>query len=124
MAKIEYEIVGNSNFLLEAEYRIPLYEIIMEWESKFLLAETVTINFEENINPNPNVSIPNELTISDEGKNIELVYKTSRFFQSKGRGLSKPSIAEFFRGLEYYLENTVLSADNARFKQLNDKQKG
>lgn len=123
MATIEYKIVGKSNFLIDAEYRMPLYEFIKEYESKFLLAEAVTVNFEENINSNPNVSIPNELTISDEGRVIKLIYKTSRFFQPKGK-MSKPTDAEFFRGLKYYLENTVLLGDKERFEQLNSNQEG
>ncbi len=123
MAKIEYKIVGDSNFLMDAEYRMPLYGFIQEYESKFLLAETVTVNFEENINPNPNVPILNALSISDEGREIKLIYKTSRFFQPKGV-MSKPSVAEFFRGLKYYLENTVLLGDKERFELLNDNQEG
>ncbi|MBS1636194.1 MAG: hypothetical protein JST26_09775 [Bacteroidetes bacterium] len=121
MAKIEYVIVGNSNFLRDAEYRTYLFGIIQEYESKFLLADTITINFEENINPNPNVPNLNQLTISDDGKDIKLVFKTSRFFQSKGV-ISKPSAAEFFNGFKYYMENIVLFGDKERFEQLNNNQ--
>jgi len=123
MAKIDYEIVGDSNFLMNAEYRIPLYGFLKEYETKFLLAETVTINFEEELNPNPNAPILNKLAFSDDGKEITLIFKTSRFFQPKG-GMSKPSAPDFFKGLKYYMENTVLLGDRERFEQLDNNQKG
>lgn len=120
MAKIEYKIVGNSNFLNAAEYSFHIFKFIKEFESKFLLAENILIHFEESINPNPNKSVLNEFSISDDGKNIKLVYKTSRFSQPKG-GISQPSATDFFSGLKYYLEHTVIADDNKRFNELNNK---
>lgn len=119
-AKIEYEIIGTSNFLRSAEYGMYILNFFQDLEDKFLLAENVFVRFEESINPDPNRPVPSELTFSNDGKNITLVYKTSRFFQPKG-GISQPSPAEFFRGLRYYLENTVIAKDNKKFKELNNK---
>lgn len=121
MATIEYEIIGVSNFLLDAEYSFHIFNFIKDFEDKFLLAESITIHFEENRNPNPNTPLPNVLTISDDGKSIELVYKTSRFFQPKG-GMTKPSVSDFFSGLKFYMENTVIAGDHERFELLNNNQ--
>lgn len=121
MAIIEYDIIGFSNFLRDAVYRSLLPNFIKEFENKFLLAENVIIQFEESINPNPNNSVRSEPTVSDDGKRIELVYTTRRFFNSKG-GTSKPSKDEFFRGLSYYLDNTVIAGDHERFEKLKSTQ--
>ena len=121
MAKIEQEIIGISNFLKEAEYRVHIPIVLKEFETKFLLAENVFIHFEEVINPNPNKPVPNQLTVSEDEKSITLKYKTSRFFQQKG-GLSKPDESEFFSGLRYYLEHTVIAGDKERFELLNNKE--
>lgn len=121
MAKITYEIIGTSNFLRKAEYGSHIFNFVEKFEDKFLLAENITIHFEESINPDPNKPVPNELTVSDDGKNIKLVYKSSRFFQNKG-AMSKPSVSEFFSGFKYYMENTVIAGDNERFKLLDNNQ--
>lgn len=118
MATIEYEIIGNSNFLNEAEYSFHIFNFLKEFESKFLLAESITIHFEESLNPNPNMPVLNELNVSEDGKTIMLVYKSSLFFQPKG-GMSKPSVSNFFSGLKFYLENTVIAGDKERFELLN-----
>lgn len=120
MATIEYEISGASNFLRAAEYSFHIFNFIKEFEDKFLLAESIKIYFEESINPNPNKPILNELTVSDDCKSIKLVYKSSRFFQPKG-GVSKPSVSDFFSGLKFYLENTVIAGDLDRFESFNNK---
>ena len=122
MAKIEYEIIGSSNFLIEAEYSFNILNFIKSFEDKFLLAESIAIHFEEIINPNPNKAIPNVHTVSDDGKSIKLIYKSSRFFQPKGN-MSKPSVSDFFSGLRYFLENTVIVADNLRFEEINKTHK-
>jgi hypothetical protein len=122
MAKIEYEIIGDSNFLRAAEYSFHIFNFIKGFEDKFLLAESIIIHFEESINPNPNKPVPNMLTVSDDGKSIKLVYKSSRFFQSKG-GISKPSVSDFFSGLGYYMQNTVIEGDHDRFEVLNNTNK-
>lgn len=119
-AKIEYKVIGDSNFLRSAEYGMHILNFLQDFEDKFLLAENVLIHFEESINPDPNRPVPSELTFSNDGKNITLIFKTSRFFQPKG-GLSQPSPAEFFRGLRYYLENTVIANDNKKFRESNSK---
>jgi|GEM_PF-3558236 len=121
MAKIEYEIIGDSNFLREAEYSFHIFNFVKEFEDKFLLSENVTILFEESINPNPNKPVPNEVKVSDDWKSIKLIYKSSRFFQHKG-GMSIPSVSSFFSGLKYYMENTVIAGDHARFNLLNNNQ--
>lgn len=122
MATIEYEIIGNPNFLIEAEYSFHIFNFIKEFEDKFLLAESVLIHFEESLNPNPNNTIPNVLNVSDDGKSIKLVYKSSRFFQPKGE-MSKPSVSFFFSGLKYYFINTVIAGDHERFELLRDTNK-
>ena len=122
MTKIEYEIIGVSNFLIDAEYSFHIFNFIKEFEDKFLLAENITIHFEESINPNPNKPVPSKLTVSDDGKNIKLVYKTSRFFKPKGV-ISKPTASNFFSGLRFYIENMVIAGDHERFELLNSKKK-
>jgi hypothetical protein len=122
MATIEYEIIGNPNFLKEAEYSFHIFNFIKDFEGKFLLAESITIHFEESINPNPNKPVPNVLTVTDDGKSIKLVYKSSRFFQPKG-GMTKPSVSDFFSGLKFYMENTVIAGDHERFELLNNTKK-
>lgn len=121
MAKIEYKIIGVSNFLRAAEYLSYISNSLKEFEDKFLLAESITIHFEESINPNPNKIGPDVSTVSEDGKSIKLVYKSSRFFQPKG-GMSKPSVSDFFSGLKFYMENTVIAGDHERFKLLNKNQ--
>ena len=121
MAIIEYEIVGDSNFLRAAEYRTDLSTFVKVFETKFLLAENVTIQFEESINPDPNKAVPNKLMVSDDGTSINLIYKSSRFFEGKGV-MSKPSVSAFFSGLKFYIENTVIASDHKRFKLLNNNQ--
>jgi len=83
MVTIDYKIIGDSNFLRAAEYRSYISSSLKEFEDKFLLAESVAIHFEESINPNPNKPVPNVLTVSDDGKSIKLVYKSSLFFNPK-----------------------------------------
>lgn len=122
MATIEYEIIGDSNFLRAAEYSFHIFNLFKEFESDFLLAEKVTIRFEESINPNPNEPVMNTLAVLEGGKCIELVYKSSRFFQAKG-GMSKPSASDFFSGLKFYMENTVITGDHERFELLNNTKK-
>lgn len=95
MATIEYELIGVSNFLRDAEYSFHIFNFIKGFEGKFLLAENVIIHFEETINPNPNKPVLNELTASDDGKSIKFVFKSSRHFLPKG-GISKPSVSDFF----------------------------
>ena len=121
MATIEYEIIGNSNFLRDTKYSSHIFNFIKEFEGKFLLAESITIHFEESINPNPNNPVPNVLTVSDDGKTIKLIDITSRFFEAKD-GMSKPSVTEFFNGLKFYMENTVIAGDHERFELLNNNQ--
>jgi hypothetical protein len=121
MAIIEYEIIGNSNFLSEAEYSFDIVNFIKDFEDKFLSAESITIHFEESINPNPNKPVPNVITVSEDGKSIKLVYKISRFLQPKG-GMSKPSVSDFYSGLKFYMENTVIAGDYERFELLNNNQ--
>lgn len=122
MAKIEYEIVGVSNFLRDVEYRTELYTFVKDFETKFFLAENVTIHFEESINPEPNKPVLNLLIVSDDAKCIKLIYKTSRFFQPN-MGMSKPNVYDFFSGLKFYMENTVIAGDHERFKLLNNVNK-
>ena len=121
MAEIKNDIIGSSNFLREAEYGMWIYNFLKDFEDKFLLAQNVLIHFEESINPNPNKPVPNELIVSEDGKTIKLIYKSSRFFQPRN-ALSKPSVSDFFSGLRYYMENVVIAEDNKRFKQLNNTQ--
>lgn len=121
MATIEYEIVGDSNFLKAAEYRNELFTLMKDFETKFLLAENVTIRFKESINHDPNKPVLNVLTVSDDGKFIKLIYKSSRFFQHKG-SMSKFSVSDFFSGLKFYMENTVIAGDKERFKLLDKKE--
>lgn len=116
--KIEQEIIGDSNFLRDAEYSFELHNCIKEFEDKFLLAESVTIHFEESINPNPNESFRHLLAVTDNGKNIELTYRSSRFFMPDG-STSKSSATDFIDGLRFYLENTVVAEDNERHKKLD-----
>jgi len=118
MATIDYEIIGVSNFLRDAEYSFHIFNFIKEFEDKFLLAESITIHFEDSINPNLNKPVQNLLSISDDGLSIKLIYKSSRYFLSKG-GISKPDVSDFFSGLRYYLENTVVAGDNERYEGLN-----
>jgi hypothetical protein len=121
MATIKYEIKGDLNFLSAAEYRNYISSSLKEFEDKFLLAESIAIHFEESINPNPNMPVTHVLTLSEDGKSIELVYKSSRFFQPKG-SMSKPGVSDFFSGLKFYMENTVIAGDHDRFELLNMNQ--
>lgn len=121
MANIEYKIIGDSNFLKAAEYGMHIHGLMKEYESKFRLAENILIRFEENINPNPNVIVPNVINVSEDGKSINLTYKISRYFQAKNE-LSKPSVQEFFCGLQDFLANKVVKEDHERFEQLKDTQ--
>lgn len=121
MATIRFEIIGNSNFLRAAEYGMHIHGLMKEYEPKFKVAENVSIRFKEDINPNANEIIPNELEVSENGKSINLIYKISRYIQPKNE-LSKPSVQEFFRDLQYYLDNKVVREDHERFEQLKDTQ--
>jgi len=121
MATIKYEIIGVPNFLRAAEYRVYLPNFIKEYEGKFLLAESIIIYFKQSINPDPNKPVPNVLTVSDDGKSIELVYKSILFSTPKG-DMSKPSVSDFLDGLKYYLEDTLVAGDYERFERLNSKQ--
>lgn len=118
MATIEYKIIGDSNFLRDAEYSFYIYNFLKEFEDKFLLAENIIIHFEDSINSDPNKCYPNVLSVSNGGKSIKLTYKSSRFFLPKG-GMSKPSVSGFFSGLRFYLENTVIAEDNKRAEELD-----
>ncbi|SHK48126.1 hypothetical protein SAMN05443634_101121 [Chishuiella changwenlii] len=117
MAKIDYKIIGNTNFLIEPEYSFHISNFLKKFEDKFLLAENIIINFEESINPNLNKSEPNIIIVSDNEKNINVTYKSSRYFQPKNE-LSKPSSDIFFNGLENYMTNTVILEDNNRFNDI------
>ena len=118
-AEITYKIIGDNNFLRQAEYRMYLDNFIGEFTDKFLLADKVLIEFEEEINPDPNKITQRNYSVSDDDKEIKLVYKTSRFFMEKG-GLSKPDEQSFFSGFRFYFENSVIKEDNERFEQLNE----
>lgn len=121
MATIEYEIIGDQNFLRASEYRMYISNHLKDFETKFLLAENVFIRFEESINPDPKKPDGTKLEVSDDKKSIKLIYKTPRHLKGK-EGLSKPSRSEFFKGLIYYMENTVVADDRKRFEQLNNKE--
>ena len=121
MATIEYEIIGVSNFLLTPEYGFDLYNVIKAFEDNFSLAESINIDFEECIKPNPNKPVLNVLTVSHDGKSIKLVYKSSRHFLPKG-GISKPSVSDFFSGLKFFMENTVIAGDRERFESSNNNK--
>lgn len=116
-AKIEHKIIGDSNFLKAVEYSFELGNFIKEFEDRFLLAENITIHFEESINPNPNGPVRHLPVVTDDGKSIELTYRSSRFFMPNG-SISKPSELDFFDGLRFYLENTVVVGDNERYKKI------
>ncbi len=122
MATIKYEIMGISNFLRAAEYGSHIYGLIKEYESKFKLAENVSIRFEEIFNSNPNDIVPNDVTVSEDGKIINLIYKISRYFLPNEE-LSKPSVSEFSNGLQNYLDTVILVDDHDRFEKLNDTPK-
>ncbi len=83
MAKIEYEIIGNPNFLREAEYRTHILNFLKDFEVKFLLAENVLIHFEESFNEDTNNIFPPEIIVSSDGKSIKFTYKTFRHLQKK-----------------------------------------
>ena len=117
-AEIKYDIVGDTNFLRQAEYLFEIPNFLNEFETQFKLADEVFIKFEESLNPDPNKPVPNELVVSEDGKEIIIVYKTRRHNQPKG-GLSKPSDVDFFKGLRFYLDNSVVKEDNERFDVLN-----
>jgi hypothetical protein len=119
MAEIKYEIVGTSNFLRAAEYGMHIFNFVKGFEDKFLLAEEILIHFEESLNPDPNKPVPNDIVVSEDGKKIKVNFKNSRFSQPKG-GMSKPSESDFFSGLRYFMENTVIADDNDRYEALND----
>lgn len=120
-ATIRYKIIGDSNFLRQPEYSFHIPGMIQGYQDRFQLAETVEIEFEEDINPDPNNIQPREYEVSEDGKQIKLVYKTARRNQAKG-GLSKPSEQSFFSGFRFYFTNTVIREDNERFEQLNTNQ--
>ena len=121
MATINYDIIGDNNFLRKAEYNFYIFNFLKEFEDKFQLANKVEIEFKEVINPDPNKPTPNELIVSEGDEEIKLIYKTSRFFTDKG-GLSKPDENSFFKGFKFYFENTVIKEDNQRFEELNTNQ--
>ena len=120
-AEITYEIIGDNNFLRQPEYSFYIFNFLNDFEEKFKLAETVEIEFKEDINPDPNNIQPQEYSVSQDGKEIKLVYKTARHFLPKG-GLSKPDEQSFFSGFRFYFKNTVIKEDNERFVQLNANQ--
>jgi hypothetical protein len=120
-AVIKYDILEDNNFLRDSEYLFYISNFLNEFEDKFKLAEKVFIRFEESINPNPNNPNLHELDVTENGKEIKLVYKSTRNNQPNG-GLSKPSDVEFFRGLRFYLTNIVIKEDNDRFAALNLNQ--
>lgn len=120
-AEIKFKIDGDNNFLKEAEYLFYIPNFLNEFEDKFKLAEQVSIEFQESINPDPKKTNPHKLEVLRDGLEIKLVYKSTRHNQPKGV-LSKPSDVEFFREVRYYLENTVISEDNDRFEALQTNQ--
>lgn len=120
-AKITCEIIGDNNFLRQAEYSFYIPGMIQEYQDRFQLAETVDIEFEEDINPDPNNIQLQKYSVSANGKEIKLVYKTPRHFLPKG-GISKPDEQSFFSDFRYYFTNTVIKEDNERFEQLNNNQ--
>lgn len=120
-AEIKYEIIGDNNFLRQAEYSFYIPGMIQEYQDKFQLAEKVEIEFEEDINPNPNKIKPQEYEVSEDGKKIKLVYKTEMHNQPN-KDLSEPDKQSFFSGFRFYFENTVIKEDNERFERLNNNQ--
>ena len=120
-AEIKYEIIGDNNFLRQAEYSFYIPGMIQEYQDKFQLAEKVEIEFEEDINPNPNKIKPQEYEVSEDGKKIKLVYKTEMHNQPN-KDLSEPDEQSFFSGFRFYFENTVIKEDNERFERLNNNQ--
>jgi hypothetical protein len=120
-ADIKYKIIEDNNFLKQPEYSFYIFNFLNEFEDKFKLVEQVSIEFQESINPDPNKPNPHKLEVLRDGLEIKLVYKSTRHSQPKG-GLSKPSDVEFFKGLRYYLTNTVIKEDNERFDDLNNNQ--
>ena len=119
MAEITYDIIGQNNYLREAEYSFPLFNFINEFEDQFQLAEQVEIVFEEDINSDPKKLSNPKPIVSEEGRKIEVKYKTFRFSMGKA-GLSKPDVQDFFTGFRNYFEQIVIQADNERFAALNN----
>lgn len=119
--EITYKIIGNNNFLRQPEYSFYIFNFLKEFEEKFQLAEKVEIEFEDDINPDSNNIKPRDYEVSENGKEIKLVYKTSRNFLPKG-GISKPEEQSFFSGFRYYFINTIIKEDNERFEQLSINQ--
>lgn len=120
-AKITYDIAGFNNFLSQAEYRMYILNFLEEFEDQFQLAEQVEIVFEDEINPDPKNLPIRDIEVSEDGKEIKVYYKTYRYF-SKKEGLDKPDEQSFFKGLRFYLINTVIKEDNERFDDLNNNQ--
>ena len=120
-AKIKYEIVGNNNFLRQAEYLFYIPNFLNEFEEKFQLAEQVEIVFEDEINPDPKNLPVQDIEVSSDGKEVKFYFKTYRYF-SQNEGLDKPNEQSFFKGLRFYLINTVIKEDNERFDALHTNQ--
>jgi hypothetical protein len=118
MAEINFEIDGSNNFLRMAEYGMHLGNALQEFADDFQLAEVVNVTFEDRINPNPNVPVPNKIEVLEGGRIINITYITMRFFL-QGGGVDRPNELTFFQGLRYYMENTVIAEDNERFAAFN-----
>ena len=118
MLELKYEIIGDKNFLRNIEYTAYISELLKDFETNFLLAEHVEIQFLEEIIIDPNKFINHTQDVSDDGLIIKLQYKISRR-PNNGKMSNPPSPAEFFKGLKFFLENTVVKEDNERFKKLN-----
>jgi len=119
--KITYNIAGFNNFLSQAEYSSYILNFLNDFEDQFQLAEQVEIVFEDIINPDPKNLQHKEPIVSEDGKEIKVYFGTFRHFNDK-QGLSKPDEQSFFRGLKFYLENTVIKEDNQRYEELNTNQ--
>lgn len=115
MVKITYDIIGDTNFLRDAEYSFHILNFLNAFKDKFELAEIINIQFEEKINSNNKKQT--EKDISEDGKTINIIYRISRNNQENG-GLSKPNTDNFFKQLKYYIENDLIPEDIKRFKSL------
>ena len=122
-AKITYDIVGQNNYLKEAEYSFEIFNFLNSFEDQFQLAEKVEIVFEDEFNPDPKKLSNPKPIVSEEGREIEVKYKTFRFSMGKA-GLSKPDVQDFFTGLRNYFEKIIIKADNERFEALNNNEEG
>lgn len=118
MAKINYEIISDSNFLRSMDYMAGLSGLIKNLEVEFILAEHINIAFEETINFNPNIAIQNVLDVLDDGKKINLRYIKSRYNLGNGKISEPPSPKSFLDGFEFFMKNTVIKEDKERYDNL------